>query len=144
MTFLGSALIVGTTVAAEQVRAGEELDASVAFGAVTSRTLEVSSVHGGKVQAVMVGMQLAVPGIFYSLQLEFAEVIAVLKPDVRSMMQSGNVTWGIRGRPFKTTFTWMVVPFLVSPASIYLIDGVNLFLTFMFHARQAFFASFLA
>lgn len=87
--------------------------ASASFGDVVqkvqARTLDVAPVHGGRDQAVTIGMQLLLPGIFYALQLAFADMVVVLDPEKPAMRRSGQLTSGMRGRLFRLLFLWFLI-----------------------------------
>ena len=76
--------------------------------------------HGASLQAVAVGMQLLVPGIFYALQYAFVDCVAVLDPERPALKHSGRLTWAIRGYLFRILFVW----FLVSFGGAFLMTGV--------------------
>lgn len=75
---------------------------------VQRQWLDVVPIHGGRDQAVTIGMQLLLPGIFYALQLAFAEMIVVLDPEKPAMRRSSQLTTGMRGRIFRAVFGWFV------------------------------------
>ena len=83
-------------------------------GELRTRTLDVAGAHGARVHAVLVGMQVLVPGIFYALQLAFTDMVAVLYPDRAALRGSGELTWGIRGRLFKVFAIWLFLSFALS------------------------------
>lgn len=143
MTFGGAALITGVTVAAEQARKGEPVDPSAAFGAIPKRTLDVAAPHGTRVQAIMVGNQVAIPGIFWMLQLAFADTIAVLKPEGAALKESGQLTWGMRGRLFKLFLVVIGVVNLVVMGGLALIDGPEKAMASFFDQRVLSLASLL-
>ena len=122
MSIGGAALVVAATLSAEQLLSGKStVDAGAVLAEVPRRTLDVAGPHGAKVQAVTIGMQVLIPGIFYMLQLSFADTIAVLKPEAASLKQSGQLTWGMRGRLFKLflalTLVFMILHFGVVTAT---------------------------
>lgn len=135
MTFGGAALMTGVTVAAEQARTGEPVDPGAAFGAVAKRTLDVAAPHGTKVQAIMVGNQILIPGIFYMLQLAFADTIAVLKPEGAALKESGQLTWGMRGRLFKLFLLVIVFANVVQFGGLWVIDGQAAVQAYLFDQR---------
>ena len=73
------------------------------------RLADVAGAHGAKVHAVIVGMQVLIPGIFYALQLAFVDMIAILEPDRPALRRSGELTYGIRGRLFRMFVLWVLV-----------------------------------
>ncbi|MBT3221295.1 MAG: hypothetical protein HN348_19610, partial [Proteobacteria bacterium] len=85
----------------------------LAFGATLKesvvRLADVAGAHGAKVHAIVVGMQVLIPGIFYALQLAFVDMIAVLEPERPALQRSGALTYGIRGRLFRMLTLWVIV-----------------------------------
>ncbi len=121
------ALIAGLPLTAWN-RAGHAAtrDQSVSLGEVIgelqTRSVEVAGPHGARIQAVAVGMQVIVPGIFYMLQLAFADMVAVLEPDKPALRRSGQLTFGMRGRLFRMILLWFV---LVQGLSLGLTLGIE-------------------
>lgn len=136
MSFGGAGFIAGITTAAEQARKGEPVDTGAAFSAVGSRMLDVAGPHGTRVQAIMVGNQVVIPGIFYMLQLAFADTIAVLKPEASALKESGRLTWGMRGRLFKMFLTVMLLTLIAQFGAIVLIDGTGPAMAYFFDPRE--------
>lgn len=136
MSFGGAGFIAGVTTAAEQARKGETVDTGAAFSAVGSRMLDVAGPHGTRVQAIMVGNQVVIPGIFYMLQLAFADTIAVLKPEASALKESGQLTWGMRGRLFKMFLTVLVLTLAAQFGAIVLIDGPGPAMAYFFDPRE--------
>lgn len=101
MSFGGAAVVVASTLAAEKIRKGEPLQAGAVLGQVGPRTLDVAGPHGAKIQAVTIGLQILIPGIFYMLALAFVDTISVLKPKAAALSESMTLTWGMRARLFK-------------------------------------------
>ncbi|MEZ4318468.1 MAG: hypothetical protein R3F61_13230 [Myxococcota bacterium] len=144
MTLGGAALVVATTLAAERVRTGQPLDAGSIFAQLGPRTLDVAGPHGTRVQAVTVGMQVIIPGIFYMLQLAFADSIAVLKPEAAALKESGQLTWGMRQRLFKLFLAMTVFTMLLHFALVSGIDGVDKAMAYFIDPRNMSFGSFAA
>jgi hypothetical protein len=99
---------------AQGAREGRSVGLGELFGQLRSRTADVAGAHGARVHAVLVGMQVLVPGIFYALQLAFTDMVAVLYPDRPALKGSGELTWGIRGRLFKVFALWLFLSFALS------------------------------
>jgi hypothetical protein len=76
---------------------------------ISGRLWDVAPVHAARDQAVTIGMQLLLPGIFYALQLAFADMVVVLDPDRAALQRSGQLTSGMRGRLFRLLFTWFLI-----------------------------------
>lgn len=110
-SFGGAAATIAWVRSAQGALDGAPVPASAVFSEVGRRWLEVAGPHGTRVQAVTIGMQVVIPGIFYWLQLAFTDAIAVLHPDESAVAGSGKLTWGMRGRLFKlwlvTGLVWM-------------------------------------
>ncbi len=100
-SFGGAAVMIGWLRTADAMAEGKRADAGEVVSEMTRRTLEVAGPHGTRVQAVAIGMQVVIPGIFYWLQLAFTDMIAVLHPEEPALSGSGRLTWGMRGRLFK-------------------------------------------
>lgn len=136
MSFGGAMLMVAVTLAAEQARKGESVDAGAAFGAIPKRFLDVAGPHGTKIQAVMVGNQVVIPGIFYMLQLAFAEVIAVLEPESAALKKSSLLTWGMRGRLFKLILVVVLLANVAQIGVLAAIDGLGPAMAYFMDARE--------
>jgi hypothetical protein len=96
---------------------------SEAFAEAARRTVEMSAVHGGRIHAITIGMQLIVPGIFSALSLAFADMVGVLHPDKRAMRRSGDLTLGMRSRIFRIFTVLYLVQMAMYSALIAGIDG---------------------
>jgi hypothetical protein len=144
MSVGGATLMVAATLSAEQVRNGGSLDAGQVFGQLPSRTLDVAGPHGARVQAVTIGMQIVIPGIFYLLQLAFADAIAVLDPEASSLKRSGELTWGMRSRLFKLFLASTLVTMLVHFAVVAAIGSVEQAMAYYFNPSDMSFAAFTA
>jgi hypothetical protein len=137
-SFAGAGLAVVVTLAVERARKGEAIDGTDILSQLGPRMLDVAGPHGARVQAVTVGMQVLIPGIFYLLQLAFTDVIAVLKPDAAALSQSAKLTWGMRQRLFKMyllmvlVFTSLHVGFLLVAG----IEGANVLAFYIGDPRQ--------
>jgi len=108
------AMVVSTPVLILWIRAGQaaaedrEHDLGETLLAMREQYRQVMVVRGAKFQAILVGIQVVLPGIFYALQLAFAEIIAVLQPERSALRRSGQLTWGMRGRIFRLLALCMV------------------------------------
>ncbi len=142
MSIGGAALIVAVTLAANQVIQNGKVNAGEVFGQIGTRTLDVAGPHAARVQAVTVGMQIIIPGIFYMLQLAFADTVAVLKPEARSLKESAQLTWGMRARLFKLFLAATVLTMIVHFAVAAGMDGPEAALSYFIDPRQMSLASF--
>lgn len=100
-SFGGAALVIGWLRSADRSADGGRAGLGEVLDEIRRRTFEVAGPHGTRVQAVAIGMQVVIPGIFYWLQLAFTDMLAVLHPDEPALAGSGRLTWGMRGRLFK-------------------------------------------
>jgi hypothetical protein len=127
---LAFASIAGASTAIAWCRSGRRAmdHEPVGWGEISSevgrRTLEVSAPHGARVHAVTIGMQIVVPGIFYALQFAFTDMIAVLDPERPALRRSGQLTYGMRSRLFRTFLPWFFVSTLLSTLVAFAADGV--------------------
>jgi hypothetical protein len=110
----GAVLAIVWIRLAQGARDGRRVGLGELLGELRLRTLDVAGAHGARVHAVLVGMQVLVPGIFYALQLAFTDMVAVLYPNRRALKGSGELTWGIRGRLFKVFAIWLFISFGLS------------------------------
>ncbi len=137
-SFAGAGLAVVVTLAVERARKGEPLDGSGILAQVGPRMVDVAGPHGTRVQAVTIGMQVLIPGIFYLLQLAFTDVIAVLEPDSAALQKSAKLTWGMRQRLFKMyllmvlVFTGLHVAFLLGCG----VEGANVLAFYIGDPRE--------
>lgn len=89
------------------------------------RFLDVAVVHGAKTHAVMIGIQLILPGIFYALSLAFADHIVTLDPERKALRRSSQLTFGMRSRLFQVLLIAYAVMVPVSLATWIMIDGAG-------------------
>ena len=87
---------------------GVEHDLGETLLAVQAQYQQLMVIRGTKFQAIIVGIQVILPGIFYALQLAFAEIIAVLQPQRPALRRSGQLTWGMRGRLFRLLAVFVI------------------------------------
>lgn len=114
----GAAAAIAWLRAGQAAMSGERADAGAIVSEIRRRTIEVSAPHGAKVHAVTVGMQIILPGVFYTLQLAFTDMIAVLDPTRPALRRSGQLTFGMRGRLFRMYVVWwFVTPVLAMVAA---------------------------
>ena len=124
--FLGAFGVLAWLGAAERMKAeGRTGGLPRAVGESLGRFHQVAVPHGAALQAVTVGMQLLVPGIFYALQYAFVDCVAVLDPDRPALKHSGRLTWAIRGYLFRILFVWFLVAFGGAFLMTAVIDGVD-------------------
>ncbi len=108
-------MVAGAPVLMLWIRAGQaaatgsQHDLGETLIAIRERVQQVMVIRGAKFQAILVGAQVVLPGIFYALQLAYAEIIAVLQPERPALRRSGQLTWGMRGRLFRL-LALMIVP----------------------------------
>ncbi|MBX2803322.1 MAG: hypothetical protein KTR31_36920 [Myxococcales bacterium] len=108
-TFAGAAASIAWVRSGHAALTGETVTTAEVVAEVQRRTLEVAAPHGGRTQAVFVGQQVILPGIFYALQLAFTDMIAVLDPGRSALRRSGQLTWGMRGRLFRLFLVYFLV-----------------------------------
>jgi len=104
----GAAAAIAWLRAGHAAMIGQRAEAGRIISEIGQRTIEVSAPHGAKVHAVTVGMQVLLPGIFYTLQLAFTDMIAVLDPTRPPLRRSGQLTFGMRGRLFRLFLVWWI------------------------------------
>lgn len=142
MSIGGAGVVVAATLSAEQARKGEPIDTGSIFSQIIGRTLDVAGPHGTKVQAVTIGMQVLIPGIFYMLQLAFADTIAVLKPEAAALKTSGKLTWGMRGRLFKLFLALTLLFMGVHFATVSAVDSTQAAMAYYLDPRPMAFHAF--
>lgn len=142
MSIGGAAIVVAATLSTEQLLAGRSVDAASVLAEVPRRTLDVAGPHAAKVQAITIGMQVLIPGIFYMLQLAFADTIAVLKPEAASLKQSGQLTWGMRGRLFKLFLALTLIFMGTHFALVSLVDSSQAAMAYYLDPRPLAFHAF--
>lgn len=98
---VGSPALILWIRAGQAAARGEEHDLGETLLAIREQYQQVMVVRGAKFQAILVGAQVVLPGIFYALQLAYAEIIAVLQPQQSALQRSGKLTWGTRGKLFR-------------------------------------------
>ena len=121
-TFIGAvAMFVWIRLgdAAHQNRAA---DLPSLFADLRARWVDVSVIHGTRFHAILIGMQVVIPGIFYALQLAFADLIAVLDPTRPALRRSGQLTFGMRGRIFRMFLVVFLLNWGLATAAVNAID----------------------
>jgi hypothetical protein len=122
-TFVGGWLAVIVVKLADSAHRGEAMNLGDAVTTATTRILDIAGAHGAKVQAVFVGMQVLIPGIFYALQYAFVDHVAVLTPEEAALKRSGELTWGVRGRLFRVLTLWFISAQAAGFGIIYAMEG---------------------
>lgn len=116
---------------------GEPVRAGDVYGEARDRWLQVAVPHGASLQAVTVGMQVVVPGIFYALQYAFVDCLAVLEPEHRALNRSRRLTQKIRGYLFRVLFVWFFCWFGTNLAVATVMDGFgNAWVSLLLDIRQ--------
>lgn len=106
-SFAGAVWVVGIVVAADASARG--VSVHDAWSAMVSRTAGVVEVVGTKAQAVSIGLQLLVPGLYTAVIFAFAEFIAILDPTVeRPLVQSRELTKIARGTLFRLVLSYFI------------------------------------
>ena len=103
-TFLGAIVaVVGLSIADGLERGLSAQDAlSGSLGTLRRRIGDVIAVHGGAYQAIMLGMQVIIPGIHYAVVYALADMCVLFEPEKPSFRRSAQLTSGIRRRVFAT------------------------------------------
>jgi hypothetical protein len=123
-TFFGAFAATAWIRTGNAAAEGQPVDVGAAMQEAGQRLAEVAAVHGGKITAVVAGQQLIVVGIFYALQLAFADAVVVLDRDRPAMRRAGNLSYGMRSRIFRVIAVWFLLYGLVSGAASVAIDGL--------------------
>ncbi len=123
-TFFGAYAATVWIRIGNQAAEGQPVDAPGAMQEAGRRIREVAAVHGGKVAAVAAGQQLIVVGIFYALQLAFADAVVVLDPERPAMRRAGNLSYGMRSRIFRVLALWFLVYGAFGAGIAIALDGV--------------------
>ncbi len=107
-SFAGAVWIVGIVIAADASRRG--VSVHEAWRAMVARTAGVVEVVGTKAQAVSIGLQLLVPGLYTAVIFAFAEFIAILDPSVeRPLAQSRELTKVARHTLFRLVLSYFIL-----------------------------------
>ncbi len=126
-TFFGAFAATAWIRTGNSAAEGQPVDVGAALQEAGQRLPEVSAVHGGKVTAVVMGGQLIVVGIFYALQLAFADPVVVLDRERPAIRRAGNLSYGMRSRIFRVIVVWALLAALVSGAAAIAIDGLAVY-----------------
>ena len=121
----GAALAIIWIRLAQASRDGQPLPFGGLVRELRGRLADVAGAHGARVHAVLVGMQVLIPGIFYALQLAFTDMVAVLHPDRPALAGSGQLSWGIRRRLFKVFAIWLLMSFTLSVGGGLLVESAE-------------------
>jgi len=110
----GAALGVLWVSTAEAQSEGRSLGFGEAISRIGRRTADVAAPHGAAALAIMVGMQVVIPGIIYTLQFSFVDAAAVWHRRVPALKRSTRLTRGIRRRVFKVWVYGFIAALLMS------------------------------
>ncbi|MFT5456368.1 MAG: hypothetical protein ACI9K2_002853 [Myxococcota bacterium] len=125
-TFAGAAAAVMWVRAADAAERGEPVGFGELVDGCRRTFLRVAVPHGARIQAVAIGMQVLIPGIFYALQYAFVDMVAVLDPErERVLERSGKLTWPLRQLLFRVLFVWLLMFELVIWGVTVPIDGME-------------------
>jgi hypothetical protein len=69
---------------------------------VRQRLGDLIAIHGGVYQAVILGMQIVIPGVHYAVVYSLADMCVLFEPEQPSFRRSAQLTAGIRRRVFVT------------------------------------------
>jgi hypothetical protein len=109
-TFVGAAAAVLWVHAAQAAEQGESRGFGALLGEAKASFMRVAVPHGARIQAVAIGMQVLIPGIFYALQYAFVDMIAVLDPEREEVLdRSGKLTWPLRQLLFRVLVIWVLL-----------------------------------
>jgi len=122
-TFFGAFVATAWIRMGNQAAEGQPVDVAGSIQEAGRRLVEVSAVHGGKITAVVIGGQLIVVGIFYALQLAFADPVVVLDPKRPAIRRAGNLSYGMRSRIFRVIVLWFALYSVLMAAGSIAIDG---------------------
>lgn len=123
-SFGGAAAVFVWIVAANATLDGQSASLGDVVADLRKRLLDMAVVHGAKVHAVTIGLQLIVPGIFYALSLAYADQIVALDPERPALRRSSQLTYGMRGRLFRLLAVVFLVTFPLAFLSWLAVDGV--------------------
>lgn len=121
----GASVAIGWILFAQAKLKNETPSLPNLLSEVARRTPDVAVVHGAKVHAVTIGMQVIIPGIHYALQLAFVNAIAVLEPNQPALKRSAELTGGIRRRIFKVLFLGLVLALSFQIGFAWWLDGLQ-------------------
>jgi hypothetical protein len=113
-SFVGGALAVVWTAAADARLRGEAASWSQVIAVLRARWADAVAVHGAVYQLVFVGLQVLVPGIHYALVYSFADFHAVNEPERPSLARAHQLSHGIRRRLFVAQYLGFLVYMLIS------------------------------
>jgi len=126
-TFFGAFAATAWIRTGNAAAEGQPVDVGAALQEAGQRLPEVSAVHGGKVTAVVMGQQLIVVGIFYALQLAFADPVVVLDRDRPAIRRASNLSYGMRSRIFRVLAVWFLLAVVASGVAAVSIDGLGVY-----------------
>ena len=130
-TFVGAAAAVVWVRAADAASRGESIGLGELLAEARTSFLRVAVPHGARIQAVAIGMQVLIPGIFYALQYAFVDMVAVLDPERKEVLdRSGKLTWPLRRVIFRALLIWWLLYFGLWVLTV-LIDGSGLVSAFI-------------
>lgn len=90
---------------------------------VRERGGDVIAIHGATLHAVLIGMQVIIPGVIYLLAYAFTDMTATFEPEKRSFARSSQLTARLRQRLFK--IFWLGVLAYVIPVWTIVLAGLG-------------------
>lgn len=99
----GGLLAAGFLALHQQAKEGRlsVANSGEALRSVVTRGPSLIGAHGAVVHAVTLGLQVVIPGIFYSIVYSLTDAAAFYEPEKPSLARSQELTVGIRRRIFK-------------------------------------------
>ncbi len=125
--FMDAGLVVVFVTAADLVHRGESPTPGKLIGALRRRLWDVAAPFGMAWTAIMIGMQVVIPGIHYALQYAFVGPVAVLEPDAnRVLTRAAALSRDMRRRIFVVVFVGFAVSFGGGMGMVAAIDGSDI------------------
>jgi len=127
---MDAALVVVYVTAADLMHRGEQPTVGKLISAMGSRTWDVAAPFGGSWTAILVGLQVVIPGIHYALQYSLVAAVAVLEPEQPALTRSTALTRPIRRRLFVLLYMGFALTFGMQCTLVYQLDGWEVLMQF--------------
>ena len=106
---IGTAVVLLWLIPAAAARAGSPVGLGEAIGMVRARYGGLMVAHSARVQWVIFGSQVIIPGLFYWVYSAFVDVIGAVEDDTENLTErSGRLAWGMMPRLVKLCAVYLV------------------------------------
>ena len=110
-------------ISANELREGRSLNLGEVVSRSTKGWATVAGPHGAAAIAVLIGMQVVLPGVHYALQFAFVNQAVLFEPDKPSLQRSGTLTRGIRRKLGAVLLVWLYLWIIPGAVAMFVAEG---------------------